>query len=95
VDVAIKTVGIGSVGTWCIYPHHGQRVVMGQRLMQPASDLFLGWMTGRAGRHLYFRQLRDAKIKPQIETFEAEKDHAALKAAVHKGTIVAQDQEGE
>ncbi len=54
------------------YPHHGQRVVMGQRLMQPASDLFLGWMDGMEGRKLYARQLRDAKIKPLIETFDAE-----------------------
>ena len=54
------------------YPHHGQRVVMGQRLMQPASDLFLGWLTGIEGRQLYARQLRDAKIKPAIETFDLE-----------------------
>jgi uncharacterized protein (DUF2252 family) len=55
-----------------VYPHHGQRVVMGQRLMQPASDLFLGWVDGEDGRHLYTRQLRDAKIKPAVETFDAE-----------------------
>jgi hypothetical protein len=54
------------------YPHHGQRVVMGQRLMQPASDVFLGWVTGPRGRQVYVRQLRDAKIKPPIETFDAE-----------------------
>jgi len=54
------------------YPHHGQRVVMGQRLMQPASDLFLGWVEGEDGRHLYARQLRDAKIKPAVETFDTE-----------------------
>ena len=30
------------------YPHHGQRVVIGQRLMQPASELFLGWGTSEA-----------------------------------------------
>jgi uncharacterized protein (DUF2252 family) len=54
-----------------IYSHHGQRVVMGQRLMQPASDIFLGWMT-RNGHHAYVRQLRDAKIKPLVETFDAE-----------------------
>ena len=54
------------------YPHHGQRVVMGQRLMQPASDVFLGWVTGPGGRQFYVRQLRDAKIKPMIETFDAE-----------------------
>jgi hypothetical protein len=53
------------------YPHHGQRVVMGQRLMQPASDIFLGWVTDRHGRHRYVRQLRDAKIKPMVETFDA------------------------
>jgi uncharacterized protein DUF2252 len=52
------------------YPHHGQRVVMGQRLMQPASDIFLGWVTDRHGRHRYVRQLRDAKIKPLVETFD-------------------------
>jgi uncharacterized protein (DUF2252 family) len=54
------------------YPHHGQRVVMGQRLMQPASDIFLGWLTGPNERQFYVRQLRDAKIKPLIETFDAE-----------------------
>ena len=52
------------------YAHHGQRVVMGQRLMQPASDIFLGWVTDRHGRHRYVRQLRDAKIKPLVETFD-------------------------
>jgi uncharacterized protein (DUF2252 family) len=54
------------------YPHHGQRVVMGQRLMQPASDIFLGWMSTKKGYHGYVRQLRDAKIKPLVETFDAE-----------------------
>ena len=49
-----------------------QRVVMGQRLMQPASDIFLGWVTAREGRQFYVRQLRDAKIKPLVETFDAE-----------------------
>ena len=56
----------------CAYRHHGQRVVMGQRLMQPASDTFLGWLTGPHDRQFYVRQLRDAKIKPLIETFDAE-----------------------
>jgi uncharacterized protein (DUF2252 family) len=54
------------------YAHPGQRVVMGQRLTQPASDLFLGWMTGPNGRHFYVRQLRDAKIKPLLDTFNGE-----------------------
>lgn len=52
------------------YPHHGQRVVMGQRLMQAASDIFLGWTTAPAG-DFYVRQLRDAKIGPLVETFDA------------------------
>ena len=55
-----------------VYGHHGQRVVMGQRLMQPASDIILGWTTGSNGRHFYVRQLHDAKIKPLVETFNAE-----------------------
>jgi uncharacterized protein (DUF2252 family) len=57
------------------YPHHGQRVVEGQRLMQPSSDVFLGWVTVRTPigpRQFYVRQLRDAKIKPMVETFDAE-----------------------
>lgn len=123
------------------FAQHGQRVVMGQRLMQPASDLFLGWLIAPGGKHYYVRQLRDAKIKPLVETFDdellvlyakacgwvlarahakasdvstisgylgssdqfdeavgdfamayadqAERDHAALKAAVRKGKIIA------
>jgi uncharacterized protein (DUF2252 family) len=55
------------------YPHHGQRVVVGQKMMQPASDMFLGWVTGTKGRHFYVRQLRDAKIKPLVETMDAER----------------------
>ena len=54
-----------------VYPNHGQRVVNGLRLMQPASDIFLGWTQGRLGRHFYIRQLRDVKIKFAVETFEA------------------------
>ena len=53
------------------YSNHGQRVVMGHRLMQSASDIFLGWTEGRKGRHFYVRQLRDAKIKPMVETFDS------------------------
>jgi hypothetical protein len=122
-----------------LYAHHGQRVVVGQRLMQPASDMFLGWVTAETGVQYYVRQLRDTKIKPLVETFDqqtlllyaqacgwvlarahakggeeapiagylgagdqfdeamgafaiayadqAEKDHAALKAAVRRGEI--------
>jgi uncharacterized protein (DUF2252 family) len=62
-----------------VYPNHGQRVVVGHRLMQPASDIFLGWTEGRLGRHFYVRQLRDVKIKPAVETFgTAEMTHFAL-----------------
>jgi uncharacterized protein (DUF2252 family) len=56
-----------------VYAHHGQRVVMGQRLTQPASDMFVGWATGTAaGKHAYVRQLRDAKIKPLVELMDAD-----------------------
>ena len=54
------------------YRHHGQRVVLGQRLMQPVSDIFLGWVTAPNGRQFYVRQLHDAKIKPLVETFDTE-----------------------
>jgi uncharacterized protein (DUF2252 family) len=101
-DVAIKVVGIGSVGTTCavvllmagegdplflqikearasvlepyagasVFPNHGQRVVNGYQLMQPASDMFLGWGVGARDRHHYYiRQLRDIKISIRVETF--------------------------
>ncbi len=102
VDIAIKVVGVSSVGTRCsvmllmagerdplflqvkeatrsvlepyagrsAYGNHGQRVVMGQRRMQTASDLFLGWTKSFHDRHYYVRQLRDMKIKPLVELFD-------------------------
>jgi hypothetical protein len=51
------------------FPNHGQRVVNGHRLIQPASDTLLGWAKGSDGRHYYVRQLRDAKIKFAVEKF--------------------------
>jgi hypothetical protein len=39
--------------------------------MQSVSDIFLGFTEGRAGRQFYVRQLRDAKIKPIVESFSA------------------------
>lgn len=101
-DVAMKVVGVGSVGTRCaillmmtadgdalflqvkeartsvlepytsksVYQNCGQRVIAGLKLMQSASDMFLGW-TEVLGRHYYIRQLRDIKIKPQVERFDA------------------------
>ncbi|MFN8006100.1 MAG: DUF2252 domain-containing protein [Terriglobia bacterium] len=106
-DVALKVVGVGSVGTRCailllmasdgeplflqvkearasvlepyagnsVYPNRGQRVVAGQKIMQSASDMFLGW-TEEGGHHYYIRQLRDIKIKTVVEIL----DPAALKS---------------
>ncbi len=108
-DLAVKVVGVGSVGTFCLvglfmasdsdplflqvkqanssvlepytgksaYSNHGQRVVVGQRLMQAASDMMLGWTFGKfLGRHFYIRQLRDMKLCAIIEGWEP----AVLKA---------------
>ncbi|WP_118178431.1 DUF2252 domain-containing protein [Paraburkholderia phosphatilytica] len=105
VDVAIRVVGIGSVGTRCYealfmadgecplflqlkearasvlegylpasrYPNHGQRVVNGQRLLQSASDIFLGWSKMRhTGNDFYVRQLRDMKGAFDFTTFDVE-----------------------
>ena len=53
------------------YTNHGERVVRGQRLMQSASDIFLGWTRGARSkdRHFYVRQLRDLKIKPLVDIY--------------------------
>lgn len=48
------------------FPNHGQRVVVGQRLMQSASDIFLGHMRVD-GLDYYLRQFRDMKIIPDGE----------------------------
>ena len=94
-DVAFKTVGVGSVGTFCAiglfvaddgsplllqikeaqasvlapfagasdYANHGERVVVGQRMMQAATDVFLGWTRNPInGRHFYVRRLKDARL---------------------------------
>jgi len=102
-DIALKVVGIGSVGTRCFigllfsedghplilqfkeavrsvlepyagkgaYKNQGQRVVVGQRLMQSSSDIFLGWVRGRRGYDFYVRQLRDMKMSMPVEGFSA------------------------
>lgn len=54
------------------YLNHGQRVIEGQRLIQGATDIFLGWTTNDNGQHFYVRQLRDAKIKPALESMDAD-----------------------
>ncbi len=48
------------------YATHGERVIAGQRTMQAASDLFLGWAS-EGGRDYYVRQLRDMKGVPDLE----------------------------
>jgi uncharacterized protein (DUF2252 family) len=59
------------------YANQGQRVVAGQRLMQAASDIFLGWQRVEAGldgrtRDFYVRQLRDWKFSVEIATLRPE-----------------------
>ena len=54
------------------FSNHGQRVVVGQRLMQATSDIFLGWLHVEAGldgqaRDFYGRQLKDWKASAEIE----------------------------
>jgi len=49
------------------YSNHGERVVTGQRMLQSASDVFLGWTRDAEGRSYYFRQLRDMKMKIELE----------------------------
>ncbi|MBN9529166.1 MAG: DUF2252 domain-containing protein [Alphaproteobacteria bacterium] len=52
--------------------HHGERIVTGQRLMQAASDIFLGWTRGPGGRDFYIRQLRDMKIAVEVTELAAD-----------------------
>ena len=49
------------------YDNQGQRVVVGQRLMQSSSDIFLGWVRSLGGRDFFIRQLRDMKFSFPIE----------------------------
>src|SRR5262249_25788243 len=44
------------------FANNGERVVVGQRLMQSASDIFLGWSRGPDERDYYVRQMRDMKM---------------------------------
>jgi uncharacterized protein (DUF2252 family) len=100
IDVAMKVVGVGSVGTFCavallqadvddplflqikqarasvlepyteksVYRNQGERVVIGQRMMQSASDMFLGWSElGKPPIDCYFRQLRDTKMSVNLD----------------------------
>ncbi len=52
------------------YENMGERVVVGQQIMQAASDVFLGWVRTQFGRDFYLRQLRDMKFSPDPAGFE-------------------------
>jgi len=52
------------------HDHHGQRVVVGQQLMQATSDIFLGWTRGPGGRDFYLRQLWDMKGSVDTTTLQ-------------------------
>lgn len=52
----------------CAQDNQGLRIVTGQRIMQAASDIFLGF-TRVDGHDYYVRQWRDMKVKPMVETF--------------------------
>lgn len=62
------------------FDEHGRRVVVGQQVMQAASDVFLGWVQGAAGRSFYIRQLRDKKYAPDATKMKPKvlADYAAL-----------------
>jgi uncharacterized protein (DUF2252 family) len=79
------------------FTKHGHRVVTGQRLMQAASDSFLGWIDGPAGRSFYVRQLRDMKWSPDPATLSKKRigpyaelcGHTLARAHARSGDAVA------
>src|SRR5580704_11049840 len=54
------------------YANHGERVVTGQRMLQSASDILLGWTRDDEGHDYYFRQLRDMKMTIELEDMRKE-----------------------
>jgi uncharacterized protein (DUF2252 family) len=54
------------------YKQHGERVVSGQRMLQAASDIFLGWSKAKTPtiHHFYWRQLRDMKGSADVEAMK-------------------------
>jgi uncharacterized protein (DUF2252 family) len=54
------------------YANQGERVVIGQRMLQSASDVFLGWTCDDQGHDYYFRQLRDMRMKINLEEMSGE-----------------------
>lgn len=79
------------------YSKHGHRVVTGQRLMQAASDSFLGWIDAPGGRSFYLRQLRDMKWSPdpaklgerQLVAFASLCGHTLARAHARTGDAIA------
>ena len=51
------------------WANNGARIVVGQRLMQSASDIFLGWSRAEGERDFYVRQLRDMKVATDLTGF--------------------------
>ncbi|HEY9679895.1 MAG TPA: DUF2252 domain-containing protein [Drouetiella sp.] len=68
------------------FENQGQRVVAGQRIVQSASDIFLGWTHFDDGRHFYIRQLRDTKVKLDPELWKGEQ---LVKVAELLGGVLA------
>ena len=66
-----RGVGPRAVPVQSPFENHGERVVAGQRRLQAASDILLGWTKGRLGRHVYVRQLHDQKGSAVIEAMTA------------------------
>jgi uncharacterized protein (DUF2252 family) len=54
------------------YSNHGERVVIGQRKLQSASDIFLGWTSDDEGHDYYFRQLRDMRMTVDVDEISKE-----------------------
>lgn len=52
------------------FKNHGERIVTGQRMLQSAGDVFLGWTRDDEGHDYYFRQLRDMKMKIDLESMK-------------------------
>jgi uncharacterized protein (DUF2252 family) len=76
--------------------HNGQRIVTGQHLMQPASDIFLGWGTSSGSREFYVRQLRDMKVSVtlardavQLRRYAAFCGQALARAHANTGSAAA------
>jgi uncharacterized protein (DUF2252 family) len=74
VKEARESVLAGRAGE-ALHANNGERVVQGQRLMQSASDVFLGWARMH-DRDFYVRQLRDMKIAPTLTGYTPRVLHA-------------------